>query len=154
MVIWLCHQVKKPILRLTFEDYEDNELSWLVMDCAHGKVEDLNLYAYKQIVHKITGWPLGGRNSDIYNVDEGHIINKVSNVPKKVLVFSPHPDDDVISMGGTLKRLVEQGHQVSAAYMVTESNAVHDYEAQKYIHFIEDFLSYNSEVQKLCKNNK
>ena len=57
-------------------------------------------------------------------------------------------------MGGTLKRLVEQGHQVSVAYMVTGSNAVHDYEAQKYIHFIEDFLSYNSEVQKLCKNNK
>ncbi len=63
MIIWLCNQVKKPILRLKFEDYEDHELSSLAMDCAHGKVEDLNLYVYKQIVSKITGWPLGGRET-------------------------------------------------------------------------------------------
>lgn len=61
MVQWLCHLVKKPILRLTFEDYEDNGLSHLVMNVAKGKVEDLNLYVYKQINSKITGWPLGDK---------------------------------------------------------------------------------------------
>lgn len=122
------------------------------MDVAHGKVEDLNLYAYKQIMAKVTGWPLGGRKEDVYNVEQGHIINKVSKQSRKVLIFSPHPDDDVISMGGTLKRLVDQGHHVSVAYMVTGSNAVHDYEAQKYIYFIQDFLAFNPDIQALCKN--
>ena len=61
MVIWLSEKVNKPILRLTYEDYEDNGLSPLVMDCANGKAEDLNLYVFKQFVPKITGWPIGNR---------------------------------------------------------------------------------------------
>lgn len=61
MVIWLCKKVKKPLLRLTYEDYEDNGLSPLVMDCANGKAEDLNLFCYKKLISKITGWPIGNR---------------------------------------------------------------------------------------------
>lgn len=61
MIFWLSREVKKPILRLSFEDYEDHGLSPLIMDVAKGHVEDLNLFAYKQLHSKITGWPLGDR---------------------------------------------------------------------------------------------
>ena len=61
MVIWLARKVEKPILRLTYEDYEDQGLAPLVMECAHGKAEDLNLFVYKKIISKITGWPIGNR---------------------------------------------------------------------------------------------
>ncbi len=84
----------------------------------------------------------------------GHIIHKISVQKKKVLVFSPHPDDDVISMGGTIKKLKDQGHQVSVAYMVTGSNAVHDYEAQKYLYFVKDFLTYNINLWGLVKESE
>ena len=61
MVLWLSQRVEKPILRLTYEDYEDHGLAPLVMDCASGKVEDLNLFIFKKMVPKITGWPIGNR---------------------------------------------------------------------------------------------
>lgn len=63
-VTWLSEKVQKPILRLTYDDYEDHNISQLVVDCAEGNVEDLNLFVYKQIVNKITGWPLGKRPID------------------------------------------------------------------------------------------
>lgn len=65
---------------------------------------------------------------------------------QKVLIFSPHPDDDVISMGGTIKKLMEQGHHVVIAYMTTGSNAVHDHEAVKYLHYTKDFLKYSTDL--------
>ncbi len=67
------------------------------------------------------------------------IYDKKTKNPKKVLIFSPHPDDDVISMGGTIKRLHEQGHIVHVAYMTSGSNAVFDHDAKKYLYFLEDF---------------
>lgn len=67
---------------------------------------------------------------------------KKTETPKKVLVFSPHPDDDVISMGGTIHRLKSQGHQVMIAYMTSGANAVHDYELKKYSYFMRDILKY------------
>lgn len=77
MIIWLSRKTDKPLLRLSFSDYEDNGLSPLIMNCAGGKVEDLNLFVYKQLVSKITGWPLG--NPPAYDpVKAGHIIPKVS----------------------------------------------------------------------------
>ena len=110
-VNWLSKKIKKPILRLTYDDYEDHNLSQLVMECAHGNVEVLNLYVFKVIQSRITGWPLSDRKpQDILQIVPENMIKKESDVKHRVLLFSPHPDDDVISMGGTLKKLHDQGH--------------------------------------------
>ena len=69
------------------------------------------------------------------------MIKKQSEVKHKVLLFSPHPDDDVISMGGTLKKLHDQGHEVHVAYMTSGSNGVNDLEARKYVNFMKDFTN-------------
>lgn len=130
---------------MTFEDYEDHGLSPLVMDVAKGNFEDLNLFAYKQVHSKITGWPLGDRPSE-YNPEKGTILQKISQRVESVLVLSPHPDDDVISMGATIKKLKDQGHHIMIAYMTTGSNAVHDYESTKYLHFMKDFLKFNTKM--------
>jgi glucosamine-6-phosphate deaminase len=79
---------------------------------------------------------------------KGKTVQVKSEVKKKILIFSPHPDDDVISMGGTLNRLAEQGHEVHVAYMTPGSNAVHDYDAKKYLHFMESFTKYKMENSK------
>jgi len=70
------------------------------------------------------------------------MLHKFTNNKERILIFSPHPDDDVISMGGTINRLKEQGHHVMIAYMTLGANTVHDYEAEKYLHFMKDFLKY------------
>ena len=81
------------------------------MDCAQGNVETLNLYVFKVISSKITGWPLSEKlPQDIIQVTPENMIRKESGVKHKVLIFSPHPDDDVISMGGTIQKLQNQGH--------------------------------------------
>lgn len=136
-VIWLAEKVKKPILRLEYEDYEDNNLSDLIVECALGKVENLNLYVYRKVWKKITAWPLGNKPQE--EMEESII--RVTNNPKKVILFSPHPDDDVISMGGTLRKLVEQGNHVYVAYMTSGANGVFDYDAQKYFYFLEDIFN-------------
>ena len=124
MVIWLSKKVEKPILRLTYEDYEDHGLAPLLMETAGGKAEDLNLFTYKKIISKITGWPIGNR-PELSEMGE-YQLAKVSEKRERVLVFSPHPDDDVISMGGTIKRLNDQSHHISVAYMTSGSNGVRD----------------------------
>jgi glucosamine-6-phosphate deaminase len=146
-VIWLSNKVNKPILRLEYEDYEDNNLSDLIVECAGGKVENLNLYVYRKVWKKITAWPLG--NKPVENSEESII--KTTLQPKKVLVFSPHPDDDVISMGGTIRKLVEQGNHVYVAYMTSGSNGVFDYDAQKYFYFLEDV--FNSKMYEEKSND-
>ena len=128
----------KPLLRLTYDDYEEYHLSELIVECANGCVEDLNLYVYKKIINRITGWPLGGKPEDSEKVEMASMPKK-SVKPEKVLIFSPHPDDDVISMGGTLKTLHDEGHEVNVAYMTSGSNGVLDIEARKYIYFLKDF---------------
>jgi len=70
-------------------------------------------------------------------------------VKERVLIFSPHPDDDVISMGATLKKLHDQGHEVHVAYMTSGSNGVFDLEAKKYLYFLKDFS--NNYFWKLAK---
>lgn len=105
-VAWLSEKVNKPLLRLTYDDYEEYNLTELIMECANGCVEDLNLYVYKKIINRITGWPLGGRPLDSEQVEMASIPKKATQ-SEKVLIFSPHPDDDVISMGGTLKTLYD-----------------------------------------------
>ncbi|MCL4138689.1 UNVERIFIED_CONTAM: hypothetical protein GTU68_040170, partial [Idotea baltica] len=104
-VVWLCQQVGKPILKLTDEDYNEHGMSDLVAD--HGPAYDINIRVFNELQRTITGWP-GGKP----NADDSHRPERKGPFPKKCLIFSPHPDDDVISMGGTLIRLADQGHQV------------------------------------------
>ena len=118
-VIWLCQQVHKPILKLTQADYLQHSLEEL-LDIAGG-FNQVNIQVFNDLQHTITGWPGGKPNAD----DSTRPVAS-KPFPKKVLVLSPHPDDDVISMGGTLIRLVHQGHDVHVAYQTSGNVAVHD----------------------------
>ncbi len=118
-VIWLCSVAKKPILKLTYQDYIDNSLGQL-LDSA-GSYDKVNIEVFNDMQHTITGWP-GGKPG----VDDSTRPERSMPYPKRVVIFSPHPDDDVISMGGTFLRLVEQGHDVHVAYQTSGSIAVHD----------------------------
>ncbi len=118
-VVWLCGQVKKPILRLTYQDYIENSLSGLLESVgSYGKI---NIDIFNDLQHTITGWPGGKPNAD----DSTRPVSS-NPFPKRVIIFSPHPDDDVISMGGTFLRLVDQGHDVHVAYQTSGNVAVHD----------------------------
>ena len=118
-VIWLCNKVHKPILKLTNADYLQNSLEELVTEV--GTFDMVNIQVFNDLQHTITGWPGGKPNAD----DSTRPVAS-KPFPKKVLVFSPHPDDDVISMGGTLIRLQHQGHDVHVAYQTSGNVAVHD----------------------------
>ncbi len=119
-VLWLCDQVKKPILKLTYQDYVDNRLGQLleISDMAY---DEINIQVFNDLQHTITGWPGGKPNADDSTRPE-----RAKPFPKRVLIFSPHPDDDVISMGGTFRRLITQGHDVHVAYETSGNIAVHD----------------------------
>jgi len=118
-VVWLCQQVHKPILKLTEKDYLENSLSELLEKA--GPFDKINIDVFNDLQHTITGWPGGKPNAD----DSTRPVSAVP-YPKTVLIFSPHPDDDVISMGGTFIRLVSQGHNVHVAYETSGNVAVHD----------------------------
>ena len=118
-VVWLCEQVHKPILKLTQGDYLSNGLGELLEQ--YGPYDQINIKIFNDLQHTITGWPGGKPNSD----DSTRPVPS-DPFPKKVVIFSPHPDDDVISMGGTFIRLAEQGHDVHVAYQTSGNVAVHD----------------------------
>ena len=118
-VVWLCERVGKPILKLTERDYLENSLSDLLE--LYGTYDQINIRVFNDLQHTITGWPGGKPNAD----DSTRPVPAAPN-PKTVLIFSPHPDDDVISMGGTFIRLVSQGHDVHVAYETSGDVAVHD----------------------------
>ena len=118
-VVWLCEQVHKPILKLTQGDYLANGLGELLEQ--HGPYDQINIKVFNDFQHTISGWPGGKPNAD----DSTRPVPS-SPFPKRVVLFSPHPDDDVISMGGTFIRLVEQGHDVHVAYQTSGNVAVHD----------------------------
>ena len=128
-VVWLCGQRDKPILKLTDEDYNENGLSELITQ--HGPAYDINIRVFNWIQHTITGWPGGKPEADDTKRPE-----RAAPFPKRSLVFSPHPDDDVFSMGGTLMRLVEHGHEVHVAYQTSGSNGVYDEEAIRFADFV------------------
>ena len=118
-VVWLCEKVKKPILKLTYKDYLENSLGELL---EQGRTYDrINIDVFNDLQHTITGWPGGKPDAD----DSTRPV-KSQPFPKRVVIFSPHPDDDVISMGGTFIRLVQQGHDVHVAYETSGNVAVHD----------------------------
>ena len=119
-VLWLCDQVKKPILKLTYKDYVDNRLGQL-LEISGMAYDEINIQVFNDLQHTITGWPGGKPNADDSTRPE-----RAKPFPKRVLIFSPHPDDDVISMGGTFRRLITQGHDVHVAYETSGNIAVHD----------------------------
>ncbi len=126
-IIWLSLSRKKAILKLTDDDYNESGLQDLLR--IHGSAYTANLAGFYQMQHTITGWP-GGR--DPARTRQGDAPSRPLQAssagvfPKRILVFSAHPDNDVIGMGGTLCRLVEHGHQVHVAYQVSGSNAISD----------------------------
>jgi len=131
-VAWLCHTTGKPILRLTDKDYEANGLGTLTEH--YGSAGLVNIAIFNNLQHTITGWPGGKPNTDDSTRPE-----RSTPYPKRVIVFSPHPDDDVISMGGTIHRLVDQGHEVHVAYETSGNIAVGDEEVTRYMHFLGGF---------------
>ncbi len=159
-VIWLARKCGKPLLKLTAEDYNEEGLQNLL--ATRGTAYDLNLQVFRQVQATITGWPGGKPERRKQPGDrprpDDHIF------PKRVLVFSPHPDDDVISMGGTLLRLVDQGHEVHVAYQTSGNIAVFDDDAYRFAEFVAEFnrhfgidLAQTESVEKKIKeslNNK
>lgn len=130
-IVWLCFKVNKPILKLTNKDYQDNGLGELL--ALYGSAYNVNIKIFNDLQHTITGWPGGKPNADDTNRPE-----RANPYPKKVIVFSPHPDDDVISMGGTFRRLVDQKHDVHVAYQTSGNIAVGDEEVIRYVSLLED----------------
>ncbi|MBD5175068.1 MAG: glucosamine-6-phosphate deaminase [Bacteroidales bacterium] len=124
-IVWLCQQTGKPILKLTDKDYNDNGLGELV--ALYGSAYNVNSKIFNDLQHTITGWP-GGKP----DADDTYRPERANPYPKRVIVFSPHPDDDVISMGGTLQRLVDQGHDVYVAYETSGNIAVGDEDMMRY----------------------
>jgi len=143
-VTWLSLNVGKPILKLTDEDYNQNGMSDIVTD--QGPAYNVNIRVFNQVQHTITGWPGGKPNADDSNRPE-----RAVPFPKRVLIFSPHPDDDMISMGGTLMRLADHGHDVHIAYQTSGNISVYDNEALRYADFVSQF-SKNEYEQKLFDN--
>ena len=119
-VIWLCGKVDKPILKLTYQDYMKHSLADM-LDSLGKTYDEVNIEVFNDMQHTISGWPGGKPHCD----DTTRPVPS-NPFPKRVIVFSPHPDDDVISMGGTFIRLVEQGHDVHVAYQTSGNVAVYD----------------------------
>ncbi len=130
-VVWLCQKTNKPILKLTDQDYNSNGMIDLL--ALEGSSNKINIKVFNDLQRTITGWPGGKPNADNSNRPEREL-----PYPKRVLIFSPHPDDDVISMGGTFLRLVEQKHDVYTAYQTTGSIAVHDDDVLRHLDFVLD----------------
>lgn len=135
-VIWLALKLGKPILKLTDEDYNENGLQDLLSK--RGRAYDINIDIFRAMQDTITGWP-GGKPDEPRRIRG--LSDTISDVvfPKRVVVFSPHPDDDVISMGGTFIRLCEQGHEVHVAYQTSGNIAVWDETADAHVDFVEAF---------------
>ncbi|AVR45132.1 glucosamine-6-phosphate deaminase [Christiangramia fulva] len=144
-VIWLSSEIQKPILKLTDEDYNNHGMAQLVTEV--GSAYDINIDVFNQLQHSITGWP-GGKP----NADDSQRPERAEPAHKRSLIFSPHPDDDVISMGGTFIRLVDQGHDVHVAYQTSGNTAVWDTDVLRYVEFTIDFnKSINKDTAELEK---
>jgi glucosamine-6-phosphate deaminase len=142
-VIWLSGKVNKPILKLIDEDYNNNGMAQLATE--QGPVYEINIDIFNQIQHTITGWP-GGKP----DADDSQRPERAQPAKKRSIIFSPHPDDDVISMGGTFIRLVDQGHDVHVAYQTSGNTAVWDDDVLRYMEFAIDFnKSRGDDITKL-----
>ena len=151
-LVWRCQITGKPILKLTNKDYNENGLSELL--ALYGSAYDANIKIFNDLQHTITGWP-GGKP----NADDTYRPERANPFPKRVIVFSPHPDDDVISMGGTIQRLVKQGHDLHVAYETSGNIAVGDEEVTRFMHFVNGFNqlfldSKDETIKKMYKDIK
>lgn len=133
-IVWLCQKTGKPILKLTNKDYSEHGLGELL--AVYGSAYNVNIKIFNDIQHTITGWPGGKPNADDTDRPE-----RATPYPKRVLIFSPHPDDDVISMGGTFRRLCDQHHDVHVAYETSGNIAVGDEEVIRYCEYLHDVCS-------------
>ncbi len=134
-VIWLARLLSKPLLKLTDQDYNEDGLQDLLAE--KGPAYNINLSVFRHLQTTITGWP-GGK--PVHAKRPGDLDRPFDSIfPKRVLIFSPHPDDDVISMGGTLIRLCEQGHEVHIAYQTSGNIAVFDDDAIRFVEFVSEF---------------
>ena len=131
-VIWLANTTGKPVLKLTEEDYNNHGMAQLATE--QGPVYNINIDIFNQVQHTITGWP-GGKP----NADDSQRPERSEPARKRSVIFSPHPDDDVISMGGTFIRLVDQGHDVHVAYQTSGNTAVWDDDVLRYAEFAIDY---------------
>ncbi|MDB5136556.1 MAG: nagB [Mucilaginibacter sp.] len=131
-VIWLAEVLGKPVLKLTEEDYNNHGMAQLAVE--QGPVYNINIDIFNQMQHTITGWP-GGKP----DADDSQRPERALPAHKRAIIFSPHPDDDVISMGGTFIRLVDQGHDVHVAYQTSGNTAVWDDDVLRYMEFAIDF---------------
>ncbi|MCL6293921.1 glucosamine-6-phosphate deaminase [Jejuia spongiicola] len=143
-VVWLSELTDKPFLKLTDKDYNDNGMSSLLTE--DGTAYNLNIKMFNKLQHTITGWPGGKPYADDTNRPE-----RATPEKKRVIIFSPHPDDDMISMGGTLDRLVEQGHDVHVAYQTSGNIAVSDEEALKFAEISKSLNSNSTEPENIIK---
>ena len=134
-IVWLCGQTGKPILKLTNKDYNDYGLSELV--ALYDSAYNVNIKIFNDLQHTITGWP-GGKP----NADDTYRPERAEPHPKRVLIFSPHPDDVVVSMGGTVRRLVQQGHDVRIAFQTDGDVAVNDEDLLRSITLAERLLKH------------
>ena len=147
-VIALCEKVGKPLLKLSTKDYMDNDLGHLV-EQFDGQAGLVNIEVFNELQHTITGWP-GGKP----DVDDSTRPERAKPYPKRVVVFSPHPDDDVISMGGTIRRLMQQKHDVHVAYETSGNIAVGDEEVARFMHFIKGFnMIFTSGSDEVINNS-
>ncbi|MBN9295737.1 MAG: glucosamine-6-phosphate deaminase [Filimonas sp.] len=131
-IVNMALKLKKPILSLTSVDYTENGLGDLLVE--KGDVYELNLQVYYMLRDSITGWPGGKPNAVIPRHPE-----RSEPYPKRCLIFSPHPDDDIISMGGTFMRLHDQGHDVHVAYQTSGNIAVTDEFVTRFLDFAVGF---------------
>jgi len=143
-IVWLCEQTQKSILHLTDKDYFEHGMESLL--AIEGTAYDLNIKMFNKLQHAITGWPGGKPNSDFQKRPERSTPEK-----KRVIIFSPHPDDDVISMGGTFDRLVEQGHEVHIVYQTSGNIAVSNDEALKFAEIGRVFNPENETYSKIIE---
>ena len=148
-IAWLCNQTGKSLLRLSLRDYIQNHLSELA---ANQSTHDLNIEIFNRVQRTITGWPGGKPNSD-----DTYRPERAKPEKKRVIIFSPHPDDDVISMGGTFQRLVDQGHDVHVVYQTSGNIAVSNDSVLKFLEVYSDVFDVNvshiKDVKKKLLNN-
>lgn len=144
-VVWLSLNLGKPILKLTDEDYSEYGMNDVLISI--GNAYNVNIRIFNEIQHTITGWP-GGKPE----ADDTYRPERKSPFPKRVLIFSPHPDDDIISMGGTLIRLADQGHEVHVAYQTSGNIAVFDDEAVRFADFVMDYHNTFGTASKDVEN--
>ncbi|MCB0532305.1 MAG: glucosamine-6-phosphate deaminase [Lewinellaceae bacterium] len=131
-VIWLAMKLETPILKLTNRDYMDHGMGDIITE--FDSAYNINIRVFNELQRTITGWPGGKPDADDSTRPE-----RADPAQKRCIIFSPHPDDDVISMGGTFIRLVDQGHEVHVAYQTSGNIAVFDDDVVRFVDFVNDF---------------